>query len=221
MTYAFVRQFSNEEPLSAQRAHIVEYALGRDIVIDSEMIEFESVRKPLGERRSFKDFLNILSEGDTVIVERIETMGQNMEEVMVVVNCLLSRSISLLIAQTGTEIDNDTRLSELLPLIMRLKKSSEETGSDNRVGRPKGRKSASKFDAYLPEILAGLKSGRSVSFIARKLEVSRSSLKDYIESRGLRQILEDSHLKIRGRTNIRKSPSGMKLKCTLEDRQTI
>ncbi len=221
MTYAFVRQFSGEESLSAQRAQIVEYALGNGLSIDSEMMEFESAGKPLGERRSFRDFLNTLSEGDTVIVERVETLGRDIEEVIVVVNCLLSRNISLVIAHSGIEIDESTRLLEILPLIMRLKKDTRERAGDNRVGRPKGRKSASKFDSHLPEILAGLKSGRSVSFIARKLDVSRSSLKDYIESRSLRQILEDSHLKAKARKNAKRTLPDPKLKCTLEERRSI
>jgi len=39
-----------------------------------------------------------------------------------------------------------------------------------------------------------LKDGKSVSAIARELNVSRSSLKDYIESRNLKQMLDDRWL---------------------------
>ncbi len=62
------------------------------------------------------------------------------------------------------------------------------------MGRPKGRRSASKFDIFLSQILSMLKDGKSVSAIARELKVSRSSLKDYIDSRGLKQMLDDSWL---------------------------
>jgi hypothetical protein len=39
-----------------------------------------------------------------------------------------------------------------------------------------------------------LNSGQSVSLISRELNVSRSSLKDYIESRGIKDILNDSDI---------------------------
>jgi hypothetical protein len=57
------------------------------------------------------------------------------------------------------------------------------------IGRPKGSKSSSKFDLYLEQIIAELKQGRNVSDIARLLNVSRSSLKDYVESRALKELV--------------------------------
>jgi transposase-like protein len=56
------------------------------------------------------------------------------------------------------------------------------------IGRPKGSKSSSKFDVYINEVLQYIREGKSVSEMARILGVSRSSLKDYIESRELKQV---------------------------------
>ena len=56
------------------------------------------------------------------------------------------------------------------------------------IGRPKGSRSSSKFDKYINELLTYIKEGKSVSEMARILGVSRSSLKDYIESRELKQV---------------------------------
>ena len=57
------------------------------------------------------------------------------------------------------------------------------------IGRPRGSKSSSKFDIYLEKIIQLLKDKKSVSEIARILDVSRSSLKDYIESRELKEVV--------------------------------
>ena len=56
------------------------------------------------------------------------------------------------------------------------------------IGRPKGSKSSSKFDKYISDIILLLKEKKSVSEMARILNVSRSSLKDYVESRELKQL---------------------------------
>jgi len=49
--------------------------------------------------------------------------------------------------------------------------------------------SKSKFDTYRTETIQYLEAGDSVSKIARTLNVSRTSLKDYINSRGLKDLV--------------------------------
>jgi response regulator of citrate/malate metabolism len=63
-----------------------------------------------------------------------------------------------------------------------------QSESKRVIGRPKGSKSSSKFDVYINEIISFIKEKKSVSEMARTLGVSRSSLKDYIESRELKQV---------------------------------
>ncbi len=219
MIYAFLRQFSGEESLLSQRAKILSYAQESALSLDSEMIEFDSAKRPLKERDSFQEFLHTLKSGDEIIIDTIETLGSCMEEVVVIINCMLDRDIKLHIASQKLQVDHSTGLSQLLPLIVRLKDEPNIQTSVHKVGRPKGRRSASKFDIYLPEIVSGLKEGESVSAIARRLGVSRSSLKDYIESRQLKKILDDSWLekaKQSFRLDEAKKPSSG---CTLNEYQ--
>jgi hypothetical protein len=56
------------------------------------------------------------------------------------------------------------------------------------IGRPKGSRSSSKFDPYLDQIIGFIRNNVSVSAMAREMNVSRSSLKDYIESRELKEV---------------------------------
>ena len=216
MTYAVIRQLNSNDSILSQRASILSYAKERGVTLDNEMIEFEHSKTSLEERRVFKDFIHSLDSKDTIIVDTIEVLASNMEEVILIINCMLSREISLHIASNGIEVTKETGLSEILPLIVRLKSKKDEVLSDNRVGRPKGRKSSSKFDKLLPEILDGLKSKKSVSAIARELNISRSSLKDYIESRQLKKIVDDSWLN-EAKERFKTEVESVELSCTLRD----
>ncbi|HFC03443.1 MAG TPA: hypothetical protein ENJ74_01095 [Nitratifractor salsuginis] len=182
------------------------------------MIEFERAERPLKERKAFQDFLHSLQEGDQLVVAELEVLGQTMEEGIVVINCMLTHGITLHIVQPKLVVDRETGLAQILPLIMRLDERRQVRERDSRVGRPKGRRSASKFDVYLPQIMAGLKADKSVSALARELGVSRSSLKDYIESRRLKEILDDSWLE-RAKKNHRIAVAEKpELACTLESK---
>lgn len=50
--------------------------------------------------------------------------------------------------------------------------------------------SKSKFDIYRPRVIELLEAKTSVSEIAKILGVSRTSLKDYINSRGLKDLVK-------------------------------
>jgi len=216
VTYTLIRQLSGDESLLRQRASIVSYAEQNRLTLESEMIEFERAGRPLKERRSFQDFLHSLQEGDVIVIDRIEVLGQEMEEVIVVINCMLSRGVSLHIASQNLQVEKETGLAKILPLIVRLGENPPAKERDSRVGRPKGRRSASKFDVYLPRIMEGLKADKSVSAIARELGVSRSSLKDYIESRHLKEILDDSWLERAKRDHRIAEAAEPEMACTLE-----
>jgi anionic cell wall polymer biosynthesis LytR-Cps2A-Psr (LCP) family protein len=63
-----------------------------------------------------------------------------------------------------------------------------QADAKKEIGRPKGSRSASKFDQFHDAIIKHLKAQKSVSEMSRIFGVSRSSLKDYIESRELKEV---------------------------------
>ena len=221
MTYALIRQLSGDESLLRQRASIVSYAERNRLTLESETIEFERAERPLKERRSFQSFLHSLAEGDQVVIDRVEVLGKGMEEAIVVINCMLSRGVTLHIAQNNLVVEKETGLARILPLIIRLGENPPARERDSRVGRPKGRRSASKFDVYLPQIMASLKEDKSVSAIARELGISRSSLKDYIESRHLKEILDDSWLERAKKDHRIEEAPEPEMACTLDEHHEI
>ena len=212
-----MRQLWGNDSILSQRATILSYLKEVGLTLDNEMIEFENSKLPLEERERFKDFVHSLNGGDIIIVERIEVLSCDMQEAIMVINCMLSRDISLHIALNHIEVTAQTGLSKILPILVKLKADEDKSKKDSRVGRPKGRKSSSKFDTYLSEIMEGLKMGKSVSALARELDVSRSSLKDYIESRQLKKIVDDSWLQEAKSRLEDVEESSMQLTCTLGD----
>ncbi len=195
MTYAYLRQMPGHNNLSQQQRAILSFALTQGLQIDKEVIEYSTKSRPIEEREEFEKFLRSLNEGvDRIIIDHLAILSDVVEELVKVINCMLSRGITLYIANTGTMVHKETPLVEVFPLLNDLREAQKaKTG---QIGRPKGSRSSSKFDVYQAQIISLLKEGMSVSAIARELNVSRSSLKDYIESRGIRELVEGSWVEI-------------------------
>jgi DNA invertase Pin-like site-specific DNA recombinase len=168
--------------------------LTQGLQIDKEVIEYSTKNRPIEEREEFEKFLHTLTEGDIIVVEHLSILSDVVEETVKVINCMLSHGITLFVANSGTSVRKETPLVDVFPLLNDLREAQKaKTG---QIGRPKGSRSSSKFDVYQSRIIELLKEGLSVSAIARELNVSRSSLKDYIESRGIRELVNGSWMEI-------------------------
>jgi len=194
MTYAYLRQMPDNNNMSEQQRSILSFSLTQNIAIDKEVIEYSSKNHLIEERRKFEEFMHSLAEGNTLIIDTLSVLSDRAEELIKIINCMLSRSIDLYIASSKTLLNKETTVVEIFPLLNDLREAQK--AKSNQIGRPKGSRSSSKFDVYQPQIISLLKEGLNVSAIARELEVSRSSLKDYIESRGIRELVEGSWMEI-------------------------
>ena len=221
MTYTLLRQFDFDVSLLSQRAVILDYSQRYGLSSEKEFIEFNSVGKELPDRTILHDFLHTLKDDDQLIIASIETLSNDMGEALVLINCLLSRNAVLHIASQDLKVTPKTDISSILPLLVQLEKPKSSEGIGHKVGRPKGSRSASKFDPLLSKILDGLKSGESVSAIARNLGVSRSSLKDYIESRKLKKIMDDRWIESLKEKFEPKTAEQPEMVCTLNDETQI
>ena len=188
---------------------ILSFSLSRDLTIDKEVFEYSNRNRPIEEREQFENFIHDLKVGDVIIVDEIWMLSEKVDEIIKVINCMLSRGITLYIASSQTTINSQSLVGDIFPLLNSLRE--EQRSRQNQIGRPKGSRSSSKFDKYQSEIVAYLKKGMNVSAIARELGVSRSSLKDYIESREIKDMIEGSWVEI--------SPSGQNSK--MEDKLLI
>ena len=194
MNYAYLRQMPDNNNMSEQQRNILSFSLAQDLEIDKEVVEYSSKNHLIEDRKKFEEFMHSLEEGSSLIVDTLSVLSNRAEELIKIINCMLSRRIDLYIASSQRRINKETTVVEIFPLLNDLREAQK--AKSNQIGRPKGSRSSSKFDTYQPQIISFLKEGMNVSAIARELSVSRSSLKDYIESRGIRELVEGSWMEI-------------------------
>ena len=194
MTYAYLRQMPDNVNLSDQQRNILSFSLTQGMEIDKEVIEYSTKNHPIEERKQFEEFLHSVEDGDTLVVDTLSVLSDKAEEMIKVFNCMLSRDIDLYVASMHLHVTKETPIVRIFPLLNDLREAQK--ARSNQIGRPKGSRSSSKFDVYQAQIISLLREGMNVSAIARELGVSRSSLKDYIESRGIRELVEGSWMEI-------------------------
>jgi DNA invertase Pin-like site-specific DNA recombinase len=190
-SYAYSRQAPSFPPLVLQQHEIRLLARDKFIKIDKEVVEYASKNLILEERLEFENFLRSMKEGNIVIVSSLSILSDRAEELIKVINCILTHEVDLWIASTSLCINAKTNMVDIFPLLNQLREDKKE--EERQIGRPKGSTSNSKFDIYHAQIVNLLSEKMSVSAISRKLGVSRSSLKDYIESRKLKDLADSMH----------------------------
>ncbi len=174
------------------------------IKLDNTEIESSDNNKTLEERTEFKGFLRSLSYGDTILVYDLWVLSNDMGELAKILECMLKRDIALYICNENVHIDISTPPLEVLTILSKYREKNLLKKPENSQGRPKGRMSKSKFDPHRVQIIDQLSLGDSVSKISRSLEVSRTSLKDYINSRGLKELVKAKKKSIKRKTNQKK-----------------
>ncbi len=194
MIYAYFRQISNQINMSEQQQMILSFSLKRQMDIDNEVVEYSAKNLSIEKRGQFEKFIQGLKRYDVIVIHSLPVLSNHAEELIKIITCFLSKRVALYVAKCGIFINKDSKIEQIFPLLNDLRET--EQSKESKVGRPKGSHSKSKFDRYQLDIIELLKNGCNVSVIARKLNVSRSSLKDYIQSRNIKSISRGSWVEI-------------------------
>ncbi len=218
MIYAYIRQVPGFPHLADQQRDILSFSLKEDLKIDKEVVEYATKNLLVDEREEFEEFLQTMQDGTTVIVSSLFILSDRADELIKVINCMLSHNVTLWIVDSDMKMNKETKMVNIFPLLNKLRQ--EEKEKTNQIGRPKGSKSSSKFDVYRGEIISLLSEGESVSAIARELKVSRSSLKDYIESRGIKELVEGAWKQMRETKSVR-GMDNILLICPFEEAKKV
>ncbi len=195
MNYIYLRSKSDRYSLAQQEKHIKDYMQRHGYEIGGVQIEVSPESKKLEEREEFRSFLHSLAKGDRLFVYDLRALSKRIGELVQILNCIYNHGITLVVTKYGVKIDEQTPASVLVSLLHQQREENRQAPAHS--GRPKGSISKSKYDKYRERIIQMLKEGNSVTTIAKTLGVSRSSIRDYITSRELRQIarggVEESH----------------------------
>ena len=190
MTIAYIRPDKNFLAAHEQLQHINSYALNNHITINEEFVDQTSQNRRLSERTDVSSYLQSHPYA-TLLVYDVWVLTTNMEDLIQMVSCLMKNNYKVHFIKHSVIMSQESSAMLILGLMDQLRQKIQ-ADSKRMIGRPKGSRSSSKFDKYINEILQYLKEGKSVSAMARLLNVSRSSLKDYIESRELKQVVSGS-----------------------------
>ena len=188
MVIAFLRGKIRDYSISNQQEFILEYAQKNSIAIEMTELDNSLPATSLEEREVLLSLLKSLEKNDTLLVYNNAAFSKKVGELAKVFNCILKHDINVHICEQNLIINNSTSASFLMNMLsdQRELNINKEAAS---IGRPRGSFSKSKFDKHKAEIVKMLEENLSVSEIAKRLEVSRSSLKDYINSRSLKEIV--------------------------------
>ncbi len=190
MNIALLKSKTDKINITTQQENIIRYARLHNIGLDTTEIESSDGATVLEERNEFKGFLRSLNFSDTLLIYDLWAFSNDMGELIKILECLVKREISVHVCSLNISLDETTKPLELLAVLAQYREKNILKKTDTVQGRPKGRMSKSKFDTFRVEIVELLSEGDSVSKISRTLGVSRTSLKDYINSRGLKELVE-------------------------------
>ncbi len=192
MIVSYIRHDKHFDVTHDQLQLISSYAISKNITIDDELIDQTSHNKRLIDRTDVTKFFRNKSDA-TLLIYDVWVLSTNIEDLVQMLSCLFKNNYNIHFIKQSVIISKQSNVMLVLGLIDQLRQHLQDESS-KVVGRPKGSRSSSKFDKYISEIIIHLKDKKSVSEISRTLGVSRSSLKDYIESRELKEVAQGSLL---------------------------
>jgi DNA invertase Pin-like site-specific DNA recombinase len=186
MVISYARSDKFFDGVFHQQKIVNAYAEHQGLEIDQEFIDQTSQNKCLNERDEAIAFLRPLKEC-TVLVFDIWVFSTHIDDLVQMMTCQLKNGNTIHFVNQSVIIDRNSDVLLVLGLIDQLRNTLAQN-EKKAIGRPRGSRSSSKFDKYHDAIIEHIKEGKSVSEMARIFNVSRSSLKDYIESRELKEI---------------------------------
>ena len=170
------------DQLKLVNAYIEQEGIG----IDKEFIDQKSQNKRLTEREEVVSLFRPLRDG-VIVVYDVWVLSSHIEDLLQMLSCLLKNGMTIHFVKPSVVIDRYSDTMVVLGLVDQLHQTLQQD-EKKAIGRPKGSRSSSKFDKFHDEIIKYLRQEKSVSEMARIFGVSRSSLKDYIESRELKEV---------------------------------
>jgi DNA invertase Pin-like site-specific DNA recombinase len=176
--------------IETQQKHIFRFANQNSFELDSTEIDNSNLNEKLEGRVEFKAFLRSLNRDNRVFIYDFSTYSIYVDELIKIFDCLFDRDIETYVTSLNLLVHKEMFVGEMFSILSRVSEYREDKIEKRAQGRPKGRVSKSKFDIYRLQIINLLEKKHSVSEIAKILQVSRSSLKDYINSRGLKELVD-------------------------------
>jgi len=199
MIYGYIRVSTDKQTTENQRFEILKFADEKKLAVDTWIEETISSTKKLDERK-LGALIGQMGKDDVLLLTELSRLGRSIMEVMGILNVLMEKQVKVFTAKERYELGNNIN-SKVLAFAFSLSAEIERSMISSRtkealarrksegkqLGRPKGRLSTTVKLTGKDEIIKELLSKKiSDAAIARILEVNRVTLRNYVNSRGLR-----------------------------------
>ena len=197
MIYGYIRVSTDKQTVENQRFEINNFCKVLNLKIDKWIEETISGNMAV-EKRKLGLLLRKLSKEDILICSEISRLGRNLMMIMSILNMCMEKDIQVWTIKDNYRLGNDIN-SKVLAFAFGLSAEIERNLISQRtrealarkrnegtiLGRPKGSRSLKlKLSGKENKIKAMLQDGYSISNIARRLKVSRSTASSYIQKMG-------------------------------------
>lgn len=158
-----------------------------------EWVEEKASGKKCWKDRKIKEVIDILNNGDRIIVSELSRLGRSMLEIMEMLSVLNQKGVCIYSVKGGWEL-NGTIQSKVMAMAFSIAAEIERDLISKRtrealrarkangikLARPKG-PGKSKLDKYHEEILSLLKNGSTKSYVSKKYCTSLPNLYNWLK----------------------------------------
>ena len=194
MNYGYIRVSTDRQTVENQRFEISNFCRREGLVVDGWIEETISGTKSY-DKRELGKLLGKTRKGDLIVCTELSRLGRNLFMVMEILNTCMNKECRVWTIKDGYRLGDDIQ-SKVLAFAFGLSAEIERNLISQRtqealarkraegvvLGRPEGAKNSHyKLDSKEVEIRRLLAKRWSLSAIARKLGVSKNTLKRWIE----------------------------------------
>ena len=196
-TAAYLRVSTRSQNLANQKLAVLDFTQKRRFTVDVFIESQISSRKSPIERR-IEEMLGTLQPGDRLLVSELSRLGHSLGQVLQIVATLIERKIRFIAIKETIEVEGkqDLRTKVMIALFGLFAEVERDLISERTkeglaaakakgklLGRPKGALGKSKLDGKEEDIRMLLGKEVSKASIAKILDVSRSALYHFIQTR--------------------------------------
>jgi DNA invertase Pin-like site-specific DNA recombinase len=198
-TVAYIRISTGGQSLESQRLAILDYAHRHGLMVQT-FIEAQGSSRHMAAKGSLDMLLEQVQAGDLLLVSELPRLGRSVGQIIQLVDRLLKQRVQLVAIKEHIRLNGTQDIQTKMIITMfglfaeierdliaeRTKEGLAAARAQGRLpGRPKGVLGTSKLTGREAEIQSLLAKTVSKASIAKILEVSRSTLHHFIQSRHL------------------------------------
>lgn len=202
MIYGYIRVSTQKQDVESQRLSIFDYANRNKMNID-KFIEIVISSRRTTKERKVDELLSRLKMNDTLIVSELSRLGRSVGQLATITDELVKNRIHFIAIKEGIDIaangKKDIKTTAQIGTFSMLAEIerqliSERTKEGLAAAKAKGKQLGRRKGSFSQKLLDSeqmikdeLKYGVAVAAIARKLGISRGSLINFMEQKGLKK----------------------------------